>query len=164
MGSFRIAGRATCSVDDQVGDATCGQEVGWLIRWVIRWLMCSWRAIVVWCLGIILSSFWQKGRSQRNAVICSPLSQSYKGKESASCDNTDGCKSAQRDSRPVGVWEKALVFLRGQHAIAGANARKQIIPDGRGSHVKRSIASFAHLICLIANGRKAKFLVNFGQL
>jgi len=23
-----VAGRATCSVDDQVGDATCGQEVG----------------------------------------------------------------------------------------------------------------------------------------
>jgi len=24
----RPPGRATCSVDDQVGDATCGQEVG----------------------------------------------------------------------------------------------------------------------------------------
>ena len=23
-----VAGQATCSVDDQVGDATCGQEVG----------------------------------------------------------------------------------------------------------------------------------------
>jgi len=28
-----VAGRANCSVDDQVGDATCGQEVGWVIRW-----------------------------------------------------------------------------------------------------------------------------------
>ena len=28
-----VACRATCSVDDQVGDATCGQEVGWVIRW-----------------------------------------------------------------------------------------------------------------------------------
>ena len=28
-----VAGRATCSVDDQVGDAMCGQEVGWVIRW-----------------------------------------------------------------------------------------------------------------------------------
>ena len=28
-----IAGRATCSVDDQAGKATCGQEVGWVIRW-----------------------------------------------------------------------------------------------------------------------------------
>ena len=28
-----VAGRATCSEDDQVGDATCGQEVGWVIRW-----------------------------------------------------------------------------------------------------------------------------------
>ena len=28
-----VAGRASCSVDDQVGDATCGQEVGWVIRW-----------------------------------------------------------------------------------------------------------------------------------
>ena len=28
-----IAGQATCSVDDQVGNVTCGQEVGWVIRW-----------------------------------------------------------------------------------------------------------------------------------
>jgi len=28
-----IAGRATCSVDDQVGDATCGQGVSSVIRW-----------------------------------------------------------------------------------------------------------------------------------
>ena len=28
-----VAGRATCSVDEQVGDATCGQEVSWAIRW-----------------------------------------------------------------------------------------------------------------------------------
>ena len=28
-----VAGRASCSVDDQVGDATCGQEVGWVIHW-----------------------------------------------------------------------------------------------------------------------------------
>ena len=27
-----VAGRASCSVDDQVGDATCGQEVGGVIR------------------------------------------------------------------------------------------------------------------------------------
>ena len=26
--SFRSSGRATCSVDDQVGDAPCGHEVG----------------------------------------------------------------------------------------------------------------------------------------
>jgi len=28
-----VAGRATCSMDDQVFDATCDQEVGWVIRW-----------------------------------------------------------------------------------------------------------------------------------
>ena len=28
-----VAGRASCSVDDQVVDATCGQEVGWVMRW-----------------------------------------------------------------------------------------------------------------------------------
>jgi len=26
--SYFVAGRASCSVDDQVGDATCGQKVG----------------------------------------------------------------------------------------------------------------------------------------
>ena len=28
-----IVGWATCFEDDQVGDATCSQEVGWVIRW-----------------------------------------------------------------------------------------------------------------------------------
>ena len=28
-----VAPPCPCSVDDQVGDATCGQEVGWVIRW-----------------------------------------------------------------------------------------------------------------------------------
>ena len=40
-----VAGRATCSVDDHVGDATCGQEVGWVIRWRGACLPVIWASI-----------------------------------------------------------------------------------------------------------------------
>jgi len=43
-----VASRATCSVDDQVGDATCGQEVGWVMYRKSNFVHFSERFVRVW--------------------------------------------------------------------------------------------------------------------